>query len=468
MTALKTSRKYDIIILVIAAMLFFVALKVHQYNSYDLKGEISDYETVLWNSLEGNPLQMKCTRMSFFSEHFSPVLFVFLPAYALFKSPLILLILHGMICALALIPLYYLTADFTKLRWPPIAMCLAFIFAGIVNKGLFYDFKPEMLYPLLFFCAFLAFRKEKWAVYYLVLLLCASVKEDAFIAIAGLGLFQIFSLKRTAKLHGAVTALFAFIGLICVMQYVMPFFRFETAGSEYKFAGYWGGYGTTRDEILLNFLNPLAHIRVIFTPDKISSMLNLFLDFAFLPFACWQGLIFLVLPNWFILFSSNIESLNSVSIYYGLLIAPFLFFATILGIDRISRKWQRHCKIIFISLSSLVLITQFCDSRLFKTFNISYWKVPDRIKTANEIIRAIPRGSMVSAQVNLISHTPPHPLRSNFPNSTDNADYIFLDKHGDKWPLPDKEYEKHLSGYLNSPEWEIKIEKDDYLLLKRK
>lgn len=358
--------------------------------------------------------------------------------------------------------------EYTALRWPPVALCLAYFFSRIVNKGLMYDFHMETFYPLLFFSAFLAGKKEKWLPYYLLLLLCASVKEDSFIAIAGLGFFLLCSPNKTDRKHGISTILFGCTGLLCVLFYVMPYFRLEQAGSSYKFAGYWGGYGTTQKEMALSFLNPLQHLKIIFTPAKTGKMLNLFLNFALLPLAYWRGLLFLVFPCWFILYASNIDSLNNLSMYYGLLITPFLFYATILGIDRISSKWARRGNMLWISLASLVLIIQFADSKFFKYCVPSFWRKDPRIQTADEIVRLIPRNASVSAQINLIAHTPPHPQRANFPNNTDNAAYIFLDRRGDTWPLPEEDYVRHVQTLQESEKWETVREEDEYLLLKRK
>jgi uncharacterized membrane protein len=468
MTSFKLPRKYDIWLLAAAAVLFFVALKVRQYAGYDLKGELSDFETTLWNSLHGSPLQMKCSKLSFLSEHFSPILFALVPLYAVFQTPLTLLAAQGVICALALVPLYHLTKEYTELRWPPLAVCLAFFFSRIVHKGLMYDFHMEIFYPFLFFCVFLASLKNKWMMYYPLLLLCASVKEDAFIAIAGLGLFLVFSPRKTDRKHGIITALFGITGLLCVLYYFMPYFRVEQAGSAYKFASYWGGYGNTQKEMFWGFLNPVRHYQVIFTPAKTAKMLNLFLNFAFLPLTYWRGALFLVFPCWFILFSSTIDSLSNVSIYYGLLITPFLFYATVLGINQICSKRQKYKNILFITLASLVLAIQFADSKVFTYCRPSYWQLSPRTETANELVRLIPADAAVSAQINLIAHTPPHSQRANFPDNTDNVEYIFLDRQGDMWPLPGEDYSVHVERLLRSGKWDVMQDKDDFLLLRKK
>jgi len=459
--------RYDIWILVAAALIFFVAIKTHQYHTLDLKGEIADYETVLWNTLHDRPLQMRETSLSFLSEHFSPVLFLLVPLYACFRTPLALLAAHGVVCALALIPLYFLVKAYTGRRWPPVLVCLAYLFSRTVTKGLLYDFHHEIFYPLFFFCAFLAGVRKKWPIYYLVLVLCASVKEDAFVAIGGLGLFLLFSKDRGDRLHGLATAALAAAGMIAVLYCAMPFFRLSSAGGAYKFAGYWGGYGSSPGEMAMNFVNPLRQAEIFFTPQKTLSMLTLFLSFAFLPFATLRGLAFLVGPNFFILFSSNIDSLFNLSMYYGLLITPFLFYASILGMRSIAAKWPSRRDIVLTALAALLLCGHIADSRLFKFCRPSYWRENPRYRTAVEIAQTIPCGAAVSAQINLLAYAPPHPERVQFTNNLGRAEYLFLDLRGDTWPLSKNDYDAFVGEKRKSAAWELICERDDFLLFRK-
>lgn len=463
----KRLRLFDVMAVTLFSLVVFVAVKIHQYFAFYLKGELADFELMFWNTLRGDLLGMKYSGVSFFSEHFSPVLLLLVPVYAVFRSPCALLVAQGVVCALAIVPLYYLTTHFTEQRWPPLALSIGYFFYSMVNRGLMYDFHPEIFYPLFFFCVFLAQVKERWTAYYAALILCAAVKEDSFIAIAGLGLFILFSGKKNIK-HGIATVFFGIVGLAAVMYYIIPHFRMAQSGSAYKFAGYWGGYGSTPKEMAMNFINPVRQCQVLFTAAKLNNIFKLFLGFAFLPFFCLRGFLFLVLPNWFLLFSSGNDQLNNQAIYYGLLIAPFLYYAAILGINRISSLWPSRRDMLFMVCAALVLTIQISDSRIFRMCRPSYLKVPARNAVAEEIIRLIPKGAPSAAQINLVSHLPPHLQRTNIPDNTDNVDYLMFDTLGDTWPLPKKDYEEYLRKMESDPAWETAAKKEGFLLLKRK
>lgn len=458
-------RKYDIYGLFILFSGFFLILKIHQFLSFGIGFELADFELVLWNTLHGRFLQMTCSHLSFFSEHSSPILLLILPFYALAQSPHTLLVIQAIACSAAVIPLYFLVCRFTALRWPPLALCLAYSVSRIVNYGLMYDFHPEIFYPLLFFSLFLAFKRTRWNLYYILLALSVMVKEDAFIAVCGLGFFIFFT---GHKKHGIITAISSILGLLLVMLVIIPFFREQAAGSDYKFISYWSGYGSTQKEILLNFLNPLKHIEVIFTTEKLKQMFNLFSVFLFFPFLSWRALTFLILPNWFMLYSSDNGLMNGPIIYYGLLITPFLFFASLLGIEEISKKWSSRKDRILLSLATLIFLVQFGNSRLFKQLFQDQWQIPERYRTTvHEIIKSIPENSSIAAQVYLEPHLPIHPCRTCFPFNLDKVEYLVLDYRGNHWPFSENEYQVYVDSLRRSEEWITISEREDFLLLQR-
>lgn len=180
-------RRRDVAILFALTFALFLTLKIRQYLQFNVGSELADYETLLWNTLHGRFLQVKSAHVSFLAEHFSPILLLGVPLYALAPSPWTLLVLQALIGAAAVIPLCFLTAAFTPLRWPPLALGIAYAVSRTVNYGLMYDVHPEILYPLLFFGVFLAAERRRWGLYALLLALALSVKEDAFIPVIGLG-----------------------------------------------------------------------------------------------------------------------------------------------------------------------------------------------------------------------------------------------------------------------------------------
>jgi uncharacterized membrane protein len=457
------AKEYDVYIITIIASCYFIFLKIHQFISYGAGGELADYELVLWNTLHGRFLQMSCSNLSFLSEHFSPILLLLLPFYVVAQSPYTLLVIQAIVCAIAIVPLYKLVAEYTSLRWTPIAISLAYFFSRVVNYGLMYDVHPEIFYPFIFFSAFLALRKFNWNLFYIFLFLAAIVKEDSLIAIFGVGLFMYYS---GYKKHGIITSLGSLIVLSLIVFIIIPFFNTNTVGADYKFISYWSGYGSTQREVMLNFLNPVRHLLVIFSPVKLSHMFNLFSVFLFLPFLSWRALLFLILPNWFMLYSSDNHLMNVPLIYYGLLITPLLFIAALMGISKIASRWNLYRDRIFFWLATLIFIVQLGNSRIFKQVLEEDRNISERYKTIETIINSIPAGASVSAQVYLVPHLPPHQMRTSFPKNIENTDYILLDKEGNTWPFSEKGYKLFVDSLQGSKKWLTLLDTNGFILFK--
>ena len=160
--------------------------------------------------------------------------------------------------------------------------------------------------------------------------------------------------------------------------------------------------------------------------------------------------------------------MNGAIIYYGLLITPFLFVTTLMGIEQLFRHTPAYDGRIKLWLILLVVLVHLGNSRLFTQIFEDRYAIPERYKnTAYEMIDMIPSGASVSAQINLISHLPPHPYRTFFPRNLENTDYIFLDSLGNKWPFAEQEYMTYADSIKKSPNWKVAIEKDGFVLLRR-
>lgn len=457
-------RSADLAVLCVLAVAVMLALKIRQFLQFQVGFELADYETVLWNTLHGRFLQVKCASVPFLAEHFSPVLLLILPLYALVPSPWTLIVLQAVACAAAVIPLYLLAARFTTLRWPPLALGIAYAASRTVNYGLMYDFHPEILYPLLFFSAFLALERNRVGPFALLLALAATVKEDAWVAIAGLGVYLFVSGQRA---RGIAITVAAVAGLGVVMALVLPLLRGQAPGSEYRFASYWSGYGATRAEIVAHMLDPRWQLAVLFRPEKLPRMFNLFSVHLFLPLASGAALVGLVLPNWFVLYSSDNGLLNGPILYYGLLITPFLFYASLVALRGIGRRWPARADTILLVATTLMACVQLGNTRLAKQLFREPWRVEARYRrSAAEVLGAIPPGAAVSAQNRLCPHVPVSACRNCFPYGLEQAEYVALDARGDRWPSG-ADYAARVDSLERAGDWSRVIERDGFRLLRR-
>ena len=453
----------EICLITAVASCFFLALKIHQYRAFDAHWELAGFESLLWETLHGHLLGYTTPGSSFLAQHFSPILLALVPFYALFQSPVTLLVIQALAASLALVPLYYLSLQILANRWYATAMTLAFFFSRVVNYGLMYNFHMEIFYPLFYFPLFLAAERKRWTAFYVLLLLTLTVKEDACIANAGLGLYLLFSGHRK---HGIITFLGSLVAFLVIVGSVIPAFGTGARGS-YPFVHYWSGYGTTMPEILRNMLNPLRHFEVIFTPAKLAKMFNLFSVFLFLPLLNWRVLLFLVVPSWFILYSSDNPLLYGVANYYGLQITPFLFYGSLVVLRRMQewRLWRSRS--FLLVATTLILLVNLGNSRIFKQLNPAYWRVDPRFQVAEEMIESIPGQAPVAAQVDLVSHVPVRAGRFLLPYGIDEADYLLFDLAGSGYPLSRPENVALATSLRESGSWTVLQEKDGFVLMRR-
>jgi len=262
------------------------------------------------------------------------------------------------------------------------------------------------------------------------------VKEDVFVALFGIG---VFLLMKRKWIHGSTTALLSIICLLIVVTVVLPYFQGDTATASYKYSAHWSEYGRTNSEILKNMINPVHNCKVIFTQYKLSKMFNLFSVFLFTPLLGGMFAYPLLIPNLFKIYSSSNPLLNGPLIYYGLLITPFLFTASIIGVVRIAGS-RKHSKKIVLIISILVFLIHLSNSRIFNGISRKAWEIPSRVATVNEIISDLPSSKSISAQIYLGAHIPVTSRRYYFPNGLGVAEYVLLDTIGNKWPLSAETY----------------------------
>lgn len=461
MLKLSIPKKLDAWIIFLLTLAVFSLLKFQQFLYFaGVNAEMIDwYETTLWNFLNGK--FFAANHVPLFSEHFSPIIILLFPVYLVFQSPYSLILLHALILSLPVFPLYYIASHHFEIRFIPVGICLTYFFSRTLNFGLMFDFHLEIFYPVLLFCILFFYLKQKWAYYYLFLILCLMVKEDAAIPVIGLG---IYLYVKSFRKHGIITALSGLVWLLLSVELIIPYYRSLIGKENYGFWTYWSGYGGSQKEILLGMLNPLKNYEVIFTPEKLNAMFNYFSVYLFMPLGSVTAFLFLIFPNWFLLFSSNNPMMYNVITYYGLLSLPFLLFSTVVVMKKIAKKYSSPKVIIIIT--ALLLIVNAANSRYWKLFVETPMKYNSRYETAKTIISTIPLSATISAQGNLVGHIPPRDGRVFFPQDIDKSEYIFIDEKGDKWPLNEESFTKQVTDIKNSGIYKIETEKDSFILFK--
>ena len=100
---------YFVIMIVLVLVKYFN----FNYNAIDL----AIFNNVLFNSVKGNLFFSSIQNNLYFADHFAPILFLIMPDYWIFKSPVLLLTLQTLMIGLAAWPLYLIARDKLKFNW---------------------------------------------------------------------------------------------------------------------------------------------------------------------------------------------------------------------------------------------------------------------------------------------------------------------------------------------------------------
>lgn len=451
-------------ILAAATFVYYFALLEHQYLAIRTSNEVPAFEDLFWNALRGHGLRAAPGEPSFLGHHFSPILWLLVPLYAIGTSVHSLLGVHALAAALTVHPLFALTRSRLGSSGAALAVAACIPLSRVMNYGVMVGFHMEVFYPALALYAVGAAERGRWRWFAGLVVAYLMVKEDAAVPMAGLGVYLWLRGWRKA---GVLTAAGAVAWLGAVLLVIIPAFRAQYPDREWEFVRYWSAYGEGLGEVARNMLDPRVHAGVLFTPEKLAKSFNVFSVFLFLPFLSWRALVALVLPSWFILYSSDQPQLWGLGTYYGFAITPFLFVAALDGLGTLQR-WVRWPRLVPVVVG-LWFVVNLGNARVWKHLSPGYWEVPARTATARRLVEHIPPDGRVAAQFHLLAILPPSTHRRLLPEPryVADAEWAFFDLEGNCYPATPEENRAALAGMRTSGDWETVAEADGYVVLRR-
>jgi uncharacterized membrane protein len=367
-----------------ASLSFFTILKHNSFQTY--AWDLGIFNQSFWTTLHDGRLFYSTAELlispsgSFFGTHFSPIIFLILPFYAIYPIPQSLLVLQTFVLALGAVPLYKLSKHIGKYR----IFALAFVFAYMLYPPLqgvnLFDFHVQSVLPLLFFSVLYFFETQNWKPYFLFIFLSLMVEEHTALIVAFVGLLSILqhrkhlltelrnkNLKDTLLLVSLLTLVSAVLWYILTTVFHNTFFPVNpTFVSTFKAASNWRILGV-EDPLAIPFnlfLRP-ANAMAALSFDgalKLGYLVILFAPLAFMSFFKIRYLL-PTLP-WFVyaLFS-NYLPYYSILFQYPAYVIAFIFAAGIYGVSRGSTDLRtlerRLATLLALSLITFLLVSPF-------------------------------------------------------------------------------------------------------------
>lgn len=354
-------KKATIVLVVLSFAFFFAivtAISVLRYINYSAPNyDFGIFCNMYYNMKESFAPVTTCERdtlLSHFSVHFSPALYIFLPVYYIFPSPITVAVCQMIAIYSGLIP-FILIMKNRKLE--PLVICLfsvVYMANTAFSMGCSYDFHENcLLVPFIMWMIYF-YDRNKTPLVFLFAVLTLTVKEDAFIYVAVFAAFVTVSNKDWKK--GVPLAVVAVVYFIFACWYIDTYGlgimegRFDT-----MISGEEGLFGIIKTV----FANLSYSVTQIFsteknTADKLIYFIQMLCPLGFIPFFTKKhSRLILVLPI-FLNLLTDYPYQYDIKFQYGFGITALMLYACILNISDSDTKKRSFSSVIAAGLSVMM------------------------------------------------------------------------------------------------------------------
>ena len=390
-----------------------VALRTHALD-------LGYYVQVVWSVAHGHGARVTLPPMHAWGDHFSPVLYLFVPLGWLASVATALLLAQTAIFAAGAVAM----AGFAARRLGAARVAAAFALLYLLNPTLHginvRDIHPAAFaIPLLVAAAWaVEAGRPAWAAVAVVLALAG--REDVAIAGVGFGVWLALARRRWAVGAGVAVACVALLWLD--MNVLMPHFRGEPYPHLVKRYAY---LGNTLPEVLVSVVvRPWRWAPVVFTADKALYLLALLAPLGFLPLAAPRaaaaalpGLAMNLLASDPVLFHHRTQ--------YQAFVLPFLLLAAADGYAVLReaswrpRRVAARAVVVAAAIVSLVLA-----SRTVNELGVSKWALGPQQRAVHALMKRVPPLAPVSVNERLVPHLAARPECYVFPTGVERAQWV--------------------------------------------
>gem|GEM_PF-3170269 len=404
------SRRGAVIALVLIAslsVLLLTAIAVMRHRVFLTSGfDLGVFDQMFYHMAQGKPPTSTSEGFlmnNMLEVHFSPILFLLLPAYKVWPRPETLMILQCLFAAAAIIPLYKIARLFNLNRKTAAALGLIFLLQPGIFGGQTRDFHEVKLLPffLLWFIYFFERNKERFdfpTVLFLILTLM--VKEDAAVYLLAYGMSGLFRDPAIRK-KSLILCLVSLVYFGIVSGLIVK----TNTEFSYRYSKLLPGISDASlfDLLKVLFTSPFSILIRVADTAKINLYSLLLLPLALIPLKGFLSLkkVFLLIP--FVVFNvlQDIEWQAIESQYFFGPVSFFLLLVIWELAESPSEKSRR-------TLLALMLVTSALFSLSVHLPKLDYFKSYQKNKNVYQeletILAAVPVEKSVSASNHFYSH----------------------------------------------------------------
>ncbi len=395
--------------------------------------------------------------LSHFAVHVSPIYYLFLPFYAIFPSPVTLMICQGVLLASGVIPLVLIAKHVGLSGKATVAFAAIYCLFPALSGGCYYDLhENKFLAPLLLWL-FYFIEKNNWFGLIGFSLLVCLVKEDAPIYIVFVALYLIISKKSPLK---GVVALCVSMAYFVTVLWLLE--KYGQGVMTYRYNNFMFGEDAGLISVVKNVIkNPAYVIKQVFEADidsngssKLIFMLQMLLPLGCMPFITKKfSRYILICPMILVNLMTDYVYQYSVFFQYTYGVIAFLMYASLLNYADMSVKTKRTLAVFAIG-ASIMVNTQTTYTRNYLKNYLANKENHDAVRIA---LSEIPEEASVKASTFLVASLSHHKelYDLKYEKKGRKTDYVVIDLRYSSEREAEKEYK-------NNDEYELVYKLDKW------
>ena len=365
-----------------------------------------------YSTLHGRFMYSPVIGQTHFGVHFTPTLLLLVPFYAVFDSPLTLLLFQSAFLVAAAVPLYLIVRELTADRLLA-ALTASIYLTNYFTASIHLAAHYEAIFPFLTLCTIHAALTGSERRYWTFLVLALGVKTDAPLYLFFLGAY-LAPEPRTRRM-GIGTMLLAGAWFAVGMGVVK---LLATSTGPAYFRNWSGGAGAGLLATAWGGVASLFTARVMLLLATVG--FGCLLD----PRSAW-----LILPPLLVLTTSSKPDLRALLFYRTAMVLPFLFFSCANGLRRLV-GWCGPGSILPVMAAALVAVAGATIwvswPTLTKGMLMRPFPITEEHELARKLCREIPPEASVAAHWELYCQVP-HRMNMYTLKDEARADYVVLD-----------------------------------------
>lgn len=417
--------------LLIAAMVTLVSFAVSAlrfYSFYMPAYDLGFFDQVASNTANGHLMLTTFLPYSFLGEHWSAMFGLIAQLYRIVQTPIWLMLVQAVAFGIAALAAARLARVWLPGRpHAPVIAAFAMAASPLLTNAAPVGFHTEALTPAVTLFALEAAATRRRLRFVLLLLLLATIKEDAFLVAAGAGWV---AWRADRERLGLLAVPLGLAGFLVIVLVVMPFFR-GGQPSDLAAAYAWLSPGSTSlgVDLRAGLAHPGAVVAHLVLATALTGVAVALLPLAVLPLLSGWAMLAAAPPLLVALLSDN-PLQGMLQMQYGLEAAPLLLACALLGWRRLPplpQLWRAApAALVAASAAGYGIVVATSGGQYLDPGEVA---MITKLGAINAVLDRIPANAPVAASSGLVPHLSDRQEIFEFPGGL-GLPYVVLDAKG--------------------------------------